>query len=175
MSDTAPTNAEVMLNVIQARIDAFEPVAVKLVECFEPFNEGMKEERMMTNIKFYQMISYLYDFGKEMQRVANILEPLVAERIIKNMVQEDMDSVNHGGYSFAPDTKTYVSVAADKMPALIDAFKKDSRTKELVKESIHPKTLESYVKAELAESRKVHPSISVCEKPTLVVRKLRSK
>lgn len=173
--EPAPTHAEVMLGLIQQRIDKFEPVATQLVECFEPFNEGMKEEKMMVNIKFYQMISYLHDFGKEMQRIANILEPQVAERIIKNMVQEDMDSINHGGYSFAPSTKTYVSVPADKMQALIDAFKSSSATKELVKESIHPKTLESYVKAELAESRKVHPSISVCEKPTLVVRKLRGK
>lgn len=174
MSDI-PTNAEVMLGMIQKRIDAFEPVATQLVECFEPFNEGMKEERMMTNIKFYQMIQYLYDFGKEMQRVANILEPQVAERIIKNMVQEDMDSVNHGGFSYAPDTKTYVSVPADKMPGLIEAFKKDTTTRELVKESIHPKSLESFVKATLAEGKKVHPSISICEKPTLTVRKLRSK
>lgn len=168
-------NAEVMLGMIQKRIDAFEPVATQLVECFEPFNEGMKEERMMVNIKFYQMIKYLHDFGKEMQRVANILEPEVAERIIKCMTQEDMDSINHGGYSYAPDTKTYVSVAADKMEGLIAAFKNNSVTRELVKESVHPKTLEAFVKAEIAEGRKVHPSIAVCEKPTLVVRKLKSK
>lgn len=168
-------NAEMMLKIIQDRIDAFEPVAIKLVECMEPFNEGMKEEKMMVNIKFYQMICYLYDFGKEMQRVANILEPLVAERITKCMMQEDMDSITHGGYTYAPDTKTYISVAADKMPALIAAFKADSRTKELVKESIHQKTLEAFVKAELAEERKIHPSISVCEKSTLNVRKCRGK
>lgn len=168
-------NAEMMLKIVQDRIDAFEPVATKLVECMEPFNEGMKEESMMTNIKFYQMVCYLHDFGKEMQRVANVLDPIVAERITKCMLQEDMESITHGGYTYAPDTKTYVSVAADRMPALLDAFKKDSRTKELVKESIHPKTLESFVKAELEEGRKVHPSIVVCEKPTLNVRKCRSK
>lgn len=175
MTSPAISNAEAMLGTITQRIAAFEPVAVQLAECFEPFNEGMKEEKMMVNIKFYQMIQYLYDFGKEMQRIANVLEPQVAERITKSMLQEDMDSINHGGFSYAPATKTYVSVAADKMPALIAEFKNDSATRELVKESIHPKTLEAFVKAELEEGRKVHPNISVCEKPTLVVRKLRSK
>jgi hypothetical protein len=166
-------NAEIMLKMIQERIDAFEPVATKLLECLEPFNEGMKTEKMMVNIKFYQMIKYVHDFGKELQRVANVVEPEVAERIVKCMTQEDMDSVNHAGYSYAPDTKTFVSVPQDSMQKLIEMFKADSTTKELVKESVHPKTLESYVKCELAEGRKVNPLINVCEKPTLKVRKLR--
>lgn len=164
----------------QALLKELDRVALKLHEAagevsntLEPVSLGLQQKELMDNVKMYAIVSYIQDVVKEISRCANIVEPVLAERITKRMQQEDMEVLAHQGYSYAPDTKTYVSVSADNKPKVLAWLREHEEGRELIKEDVHAKTFESFIKRLGEENKPIPPEVKVFDKPTLTVRKLR--
>jgi hypothetical protein len=164
----------------EALLRELDRVALKLHEAagevantLEPVSLGLQQKSLMDNIKMYAIVSYIQDVVKEISRCANVVEPVLAERITTHMQQEDMEVVTHHGYSYAPDTKTYVSVSADNKPRVLEWLRRHEEGKELIKEDVHAKTFEAFIKRLGEENKPIPPEVKVFDKPTLNVRKLR--
>lgn len=164
-----------LLEILDAATRQLHEAAAKLSNTLEPVAFGLETKTLMDNVKLYAAIDYVSDVAKEIARIANVVEPIIAERITKRMLAEDMDSLQHDGYSYSPDEKTYVSVTAANMPSVMIWLKGHSEGKELVKEMVHPKTFESFIKQLKDAGSPIPATVSVFSKATLAMRKLKSK
>lgn len=172
MADPQTEGLLKLLNDVTMRL---HEVATELANTLEPVALGLESKTLMDNVKLYATVDYVKDVAKEINRIANVVEPVIAERITKRMVSEDMQVLHYNGYSYSPDEKTYVNVAADNMTTVVTWLKQHEHGKELVKEAIHPKTFEAFIK-QLKDEGKDYPSeIKVFSKATLAMRKLKGK
>jgi len=171
----ADADTVALLEVLDAATRQLHEAATKLANTLEPVAFGLEQKTLMDNVKLYAAIDYVSDVAKEIARVANVVEPIVAERIIKRMLAEDMDTLHFNGYAYAPDEKTYVSVSGENMPAVVTWLKGHNEGKELVREAVHPKTFESFIKKLKDAGSDVPEEVKVFTKPTLSMRKLKGK
>jgi len=170
MSDEQSTK---MLEILDKQVDALAKVADELSNCVEPFTLGFQQKDLMDNIKLYSIVNYLSSVAKELGRIANVVEPVLAERISKRMLQDDLDSIKYSGYTYTPSEKTYFNITADNKPIVLQWLKTHDRGHELVHEDYNANAFKSFAEKELAEGKKLHPSIGVFSKPTLSTRKAR--
>ena len=169
----ADAQTEALLKLLDEVTQRLHSCATELANTLEPVAFGLEQKTLMDNVKLYAAIDYVKDVAKEIARVANVVEPIVAERVTKRMLIEDMDGLNYNGYHYYPDEKTYVSVSAENMNKVMVWMKEHNEGKELVKEMVHPKTFESFIKT-LKDNGGTFPSeIKVFSKPTLNTRKLK--
>ena len=171
MSDEQVT---MMLTELDKRVSALATVAESLTECVEPFTLGFASKDLMSNIKLYNIVIYLQDVAKELGRVANVVDPVIAERITKRMQQDELENIRYDGYSYTPSDKTFVNVPSDSKPIVLAWLKTHPSGRELVKEDYNAKALQSFVGTQLEEGKTVHPSINVFTQPTLTRRKVKS-
>ena len=164
-----------LLEALDAATRQLHEAASKLANTLEPVAFGLERKTLMDNVKLYAAIDYVSDVAKEIARVANVVEPVVAERVTKRMLAEDMDTLHFNGYSFSPDDKTYVSVSAENMPVVMRWMRGHETGKELIKEMVHPKTFESFIKELKDKGSKIPEEVKVFVKPTLAMRKLKGK
>lgn len=164
-----------LLEVLDAATRQLHEAASKLANTLEPVAFGLETKTLMDNVKLYAAIDYVSDVAKEISRIANVVEPIVAERIIKRMLAEDMDTLHFNGYAFSPDEKTYVSVSGENMPKVVAWLKEHNEGKELIKEAVHPKTFESFIKKIKDNGGSFPEEVKVFSKPTLAMRKLKAK
>jgi hypothetical protein len=164
-----------MLATLQKHVDALSEVATELSNSLEPFTLGFQQKGLMDNVKLYAIVEYCAEVAKELGRIANVCEPQIAERITNRMIQDDLEKIEYSGYSYAPDTKQYINVTGENKPIVLSWLKAHPHGRELVKEDFNANAFSAFVKAEMAEGKKVHPSVSVFEKPTLTRRKVRGK
>lgn len=164
-----------MLGELEKHVDALAIVADNLSNTMEPFTLGFQQKGLMDNIKLYALVDYCAAVAKELGRIANVCEPQIAERITTRMANEDMDKIEYSGYSYAPDTKQYINVTGENKPIVLSWLKTHEHGRELVREDFNANAFSAFVKDEMASGKKVHPSISIFEKPTLARKKLRGK
>lgn len=164
-----------LLEVLDAATRQLHEAASKLANTLEPVAFGLESKTLMDNVKLYAAIDYVSDVAKEIARIANVVEPIVAERVTKRMLAEDMDTLHYNGYAFSPDDKTYVSVSAENYPVVMTWMRGHAEGKELIKEMVHPKTFESFIKKIKDNGGKYPEEIKVFTKPTLAMRKLKAK
>jgi hypothetical protein len=176
-SNTPPTPEQqtiMMLTELDKRVDMLANVAEKLTECVEPFTLGFASKSLMDNVKLYNIVLYLKAVAKEIGRVANVVDPIIAERITKRMQQDELENIRYGGYSYTPSEDTYVNVTAENKPIVLGWLKKHNHGHELVREDYNANALTSFVEKQLAEGKQVHPAINVFTQPTLSRRKVKA-
>ena len=103
------------------------------------------------------------------ERIAQTEEQLVAA-----MVAEEMQNFTRNGRQFVLTSRTYANAKAGMMPAVC-AWMKDNALGDMVKESIHPQTLQAWVKEQIEEVGALPEDLSelvnVYEKSGISIRK----
>ena len=91
------TETKGLLDILQDKITRLHEAAEGIERTLGPISLGMQQRTLMDNVKLYAMIDYLLDVAKELSRMANVEEPVVADRIIKRMTAEDMEGPSLNG------------------------------------------------------------------------------
>lgn len=162
-----------MLAELDDKTSKLEKVAAELSDCIEPFTFGFNSKSLMDNIKLYSAIEYVASVAKELSRIANVVEPVVAARIIKRMTQEDIETIKFAGYTYSPSEKTFVNVTAANHDSVRNWLKTHEEGAALVKETFNANALTSFVKGQLEAGKEVSKDISVYSEATLARRKVK--
>ena len=103
------------------------------------------------------------------ERIAQTEEQLVAA-----MVEEEMQNFTRNGRQFVLTSRTYANAKAGMMPAICD-WMKGHELGDMVKESVHPQTLQAWVKEQIEEVGALPEDLSelvnVYEKSGISIRK----
>lgn len=103
------------------------------------------------------------------ERIAQTEEQLVAA-----MVEEEMQNFTRNGKQFILTNRTHANAKAGMMPAVC-VWMKDNALGDMVKESIHPQTLQAWVKEQIEEVGALPEDLSelvnVYEKSGISIRK----
>ncbi len=96
------------------------------------------------------------------------------EQLVAQMVEEEMQNFTRNGRQFVLTTRTYANAKSGMMPALC-TWMRENGLKDMVKESIHPKTLQAWVKEQIEEVGALPEDLSelvnVYEKSGISIRK----
>jgi len=96
------------------------------------------------------------------------------EQLVAAMVAEEMQNFTRNGRQFVLTSRTYANAKAGMMPAVC-AWMKDNALGDMVKESIHPQTLQAWVKEQIEEvgalPEELEPLLNVYEKSGISIRK----
>jgi len=102
------------------------------------------------------------------ERIAQTEEQLVAA-----MVEEEMQNFTRNGKQFILTSRTYASAKSGMMPDICD-WMKDNDLGDMVKESIHPQTLQAWVKEQIEEAgalpKDLSELVNVYEKSGISIR-----
>ena len=96
------------------------------------------------------------------------------EQLVAAMVAEEMQNFTRNGRQFVLTSRTYANAKAGMMPAICD-WMKGHELGDMVKESIHPQTLQAWVKEQIEEVGALPEDLSelvnVYEKSGISIRK----
>jgi hypothetical protein len=85
-----------------------------------------------------------------------------------------MQNFTRNGRQFILTNRTYANAKAGMMPAVCE-WMKDNGLGDMVKESVHPQTLQAWVKEQLEEAgalpEELEPLVNVYEKSGISIRK----
>jgi hypothetical protein len=103
------------------------------------------------------------------ERIAQTEEQLVAA-----MVEKEMQNFTRNGRQFILTNRTYANAKAGMMPKIC-SWMKDNGLEGMVKESVHPQTLQAWVKEQIEEAgalpEELEPLVNVYEKSGISIRK----
>ena len=106
--------------------------------------------------------------------VENFDLPVLSDDMAAAMVAEEMQNFTRNGRQFILTNRTYANAKAGMMPAVCE-WMKDNGLGDMVKESIHPQTLQAWVKEQLEEvgalPEELEPLVNVYEKSGISIRK----
>ncbi|MBO8158848.1 hypothetical protein [Thermosyntropha sp.] len=97
----------------------------------------------------------------------------VESDLVSKMIEEEMSSFTRGNKQFVLQSKTYVSAKSGMMP-VICTWMKENGLKDMVKETIHPQTLQAWVKEKLEEEslpEELKQLLNIYEKNVVAIRK----
>lgn len=140
-----------LLTLLAPSIAAFNTAFDKLMNDIEPIAHGCKADKLKTILTMYSILDNLKDQGAALTKVCNIIQPDLAERANKIMINEDMDEVTFDGIKYTPASKTYVSVNKGDQEALIQWLKTHPTGKELVCVTVNANSLTSFINELLSE------------------------
>jgi len=110
------------------------------------------------------------DALKELNEVINQTE----EQLVAAMVEEEMQNFTRNSHQFILTTRTYANAKSGMMPAVCD-WMKGNGMEGIVKESIHPQTLQAWVKEQIEElgalPEELVELVNVYEKSGISIRK----
>ena len=96
------------------------------------------------------------------------------EQLVEQMVAEEMQNFTRNGKQFILTSRTYASAKSGMMPDICD-WMKDNDLGDMVKESIHPQTLQAWVKEQIEEAgalpKDLSELVNVYEKSGISIRK----
>ena len=96
------------------------------------------------------------------------------EQLVAAMVAEEMQNFTRNGRQFVLTSRTYANAKAGMMPAICD-WMKGHELGDMVKESVHPQTLQAWVKEKMEEAgalpEELEPMLNVYEKSGISIRK----
>ena len=96
------------------------------------------------------------------------------EQLVAAMIEEEMQNFTRNGRQFILTSRTYANAKAGMMPKVCD-WMKDNALGDMVKESIHPQTLQAWVKEQIEEAGSLPEELSelvnVYEKSGISIRK----
>ena len=96
------------------------------------------------------------------------------EQLVAAMVEEEMQNFTRNGRQFILTSRTYASAKAGMMPAICE-WMKENGLGDMVKESVHPQTLQAWVKEKMEEAgalpEELGEMLNVYEKSGISIRK----
>lgn len=96
------------------------------------------------------------------------------EQLVAAMVEEEMQNFTRNGRQFVLTSRTYANAKAGMMPAICD-WMKGHELGDMVKESVHPQTLQAWVKEKMEEAgalpEELSELVNVYEKSGISIRK----
>lgn len=96
------------------------------------------------------------------------------EQLVAAMVAEEMQNFTRNGRQFVLTSRTYANAKAGMMPAICD-WMKGHELGDMVKESVHPQTLQAWVKEKMEEAgalpKELGEMLNVYEKSGISIRK----
>jgi len=96
------------------------------------------------------------------------------EQLVAAMVEEEMQNFTRNGRQFILTSRTYASAKSGMMTAIC-VWMKENGLGDMVKESVHPQTLQAWVKEQLEEvgalPEELEPLVNVYEKSGISIRK----
>lgn len=117
------------------------------------------------------------DKKKEIEEALKETNELIAqteEQLANLMIEEEMQNFTRNGRQFILTTRTYANAKSGMMPEIC-SWMKNNGLEDMVKESVHPQTLQAWVKEQLEEAgalpEELEPLINVYEKPGISIRK----
>ena len=122
-------------------------------------------------------LSYYRDQKKKFDEVIKKMNQDIEEveaQLVALMVQEEMQNFTRDNKQFILTTRTYANAKAGMMPAICD-WMKGHELGDMVKESVHPQTLQAWVKEQIEElgalPEELEPLLNVYEKSGISIRK----
>ena len=116
------------------------------------------------------------DRKKEIEEALKEINALITEteeQLVSAMIEEEMQNFTRNGRQFVLTTRTYANAKSGMMPALC-TWMKENGLKDMVKESVHPQTLQAWVKEQLEEvgalPEELEPLVNVYEKSGISIR-----
>lgn len=116
------------------------------------------------------------DRKKEIEEALKEINELIAqteEQLVNLMIEEEMQNFTRNGKQFILTNRTYANAKAGMMPAICE-WMKDNGLADMVKKSVHPQTLQAWVKEQLEEAgalpEELEPLINVYEKSGISIR-----
>ena len=117
------------------------------------------------------------DRKKEIEEALKEINALITEteeQLVSAMVEEEMQNFTRNGRQFILTNRTYANAKAGMMPAICD-WMKGHELGDMVKESVHPQTLQAWVKEQIEEAGSLPEELSelvnVYEKSGISIRK----
>ena len=117
------------------------------------------------------------DQKKEIEEALKEINALITEteeQLVNLMIEEEMQNFTRNGKQFILTNRTYANAKAGMMPAVCE-WMKDNGLADMVKESVHPQTLQAWVKEQLEEAgalpEELEPLVNVYEKSGISIRK----
>jgi hypothetical protein len=111
---------------------------------------------------------------EEALKEINALITETEEQLVSAMVEEEMQNFTRNGRQFILTNRTYANAKAGMMPAICD-WMKGHELGDMVKESVHPQTLQAWVKEQIEEAGSLPEELSelvnVYEKSGISIRK----
>ena len=112
--------------------------------------------------------------SEDMLKEINEMIAQTEEQLVAAMVAEEMQNFTRNGKQFILTSRTYASAKSGMMPKVCD-WMKDNALGDMVKESIHPQTLQAWVKEQIEEAGALPEDLSelvnVYEKSGISIRK----
>jgi hypothetical protein len=178
-------NPDPLLDHLSKVMTDFEAAQKALLEVLEPIAFGATRGDLKTKLGCYVRLDALLDLCKSVTTAANTHMPTLADKVTTEMLASDMDSIEMFGHKFTPATKTYVSVNSENKPLVIDWLKQHPVGVELVKEDFNANAFTSLIKKLVEEDgyskdatekeKRIPAQISMFDKPTLSMRKVKGK
>ena len=123
------------------------------------------------------VLAELRDQKKKSEDMLKEINEMIAqteEQLVAQMVEEEMQNFTRNGKQFILTSRTYANAKAGMMPKVCD-WMKDNALGDMVKESIHPQTLQAWVKEQIEEAgalpEKLSELVNVYEKSGISIRK----
>jgi hypothetical protein len=117
------------------------------------------------------------DRKKEIEEALKEINALITEteeQLVSAMIEEEMQNFTRNGRQFILTNRTYANAKAGMMPAVCE-WMKDNGLGDMVKESIHPKTLQAWVKEQIEEAgalpEELSELVNVYERSGISIRK----
>ena len=117
------------------------------------------------------------DQKKEIEEALKEINELIAqteEQLVSAMIGEEMQNFTRNGRQFILTNRTYANAKAGMMPEIC-SWMKDNGLEDMVKESIHPQTLQAWVKEQIEEAgalpEELSELVNVYEKSGISIRK----
>ena len=117
------------------------------------------------------------DQKKEIEEALKEINELIAqteEQLVNLMIEEETQNFTRNGKQFILTNRTYANAKAGMMPAVCE-WMKDNGLADMVKESVHPQTLQAWVKEQIEEAgalpEELEPLVNVYEKSGISIRK----
>ena len=112
--------------------------------------------------------------SEDMLKEINEMIAQTEEQLVAAMVAEEMQNFTRNGRQFVLTSRTYANAKAGMMPAICD-WMKGHELGDMVKESVHPQTLQAWVKEKMEEAgalpEELEPLVNVYEKSGISIRK----
>ena len=117
------------------------------------------------------------DQKKEIEEALKEINELIAqteEQLVNLMIEEETQNFTRNGRQFILTNRTYANAKAGMMPEIC-SWMKNNGLEDMVKESVHPQTLQAWVKEQLEEAgalpEELSELVNVYEKSGISIRK----
>jgi hypothetical protein len=167
-----------MLASLEQMTAYVEQALNSLGEEVQPLMVGTRGENLDINLRFFFLLKKLKEHGENIAKLYNVCENELASRINMMIEQAGLESVDKviagERIRITPETKYYINCKAENKPALIAWMKSHPIGKELVKEDVHAKTLEKFIKNDVLGAGQLPPDglVSLHQTQTITTRKL---